>query len=200
MHFSDFVYTPTLLDYSAAVNNAGMLPGVAVSSPNTNGRQDFSQQQQGKKPDYAATIDDNFQRQQHYSSPSQQQYNFGFNGNSAPARSNIATPASSSVNTPNHKNSPSHSMSPPPWLHMSSANTNAAPSSSQPILLNHPADDPQQQQQHYMPLNSNFNNNVQPFSDPQTPQQQPNQPQSSTPNVMKNYYDNAPHYSNNPYY
>ncbi|KAL9542364.1 hypothetical protein MBANPS3_008650 [Mucor bainieri] len=202
MHFSDFVYTPTLLDYSAAVNNAGMMPSAAVSSPNASGRQDFSQQQQGKKPDYTATLEDSFQQQQHYASPSQQQYNYGFSGNSAPARSNMGTPSSSSVNTPNHKNSPSqHSMSPPPWLQISSANTSAAPSSSQPILLNHPADNPQQQQQqqqHYMPLNPNFNPNGQTFPDSQTPQQ-PNQPQSSAPNVMKNYYGNAPHY-NNPYY
>lgn len=200
MHFSDFVYTPTLLDYSAAVDNAGMLSSRAVSSPNASGRPDFSQHQQGKKPDYTATLDDSYQQQQHYASPSQQQYNFGFSGNSAPARSNMATPSSSSVNTPNHKNSPSqHSMSPPPWLQISSANTNADPSSAQPILLNHPAEGPQQQQQQYMPINPNFNNNGQVFPDSQTPNQQPNQPQSSAPNLMKNYYDNVPHY-NNPYY
>lgn len=205
MHFSDFVYTPTLLDYSAAVHNAGMLSSAAVSSPNASGRQDFRQHQQSKKPDYTAAIDDNFQQQQHYASPSQQQqYNFGFSGNSAPARANMGTPSSSSVNTPNHKNSPSqHSMSPPPWLQISSANTNTASSSSQPILLNHPADHPQQQQsqqqQHYMHTNPNFNTNGQPFPDPQTPQQQPNQPQSSAPNLMKSYYENGPHF-NNSYY
>ncbi|CEP10462.1 hypothetical protein [Parasitella parasitica] len=166
MHFSDFVYTPTLLDHSDSVNGASMLSTVTANSIGT---ATYGQRQRGKKRNYTAEMmDDNCQLQQQ--SQQQQQYHYGYNANNT-------------LSTCTTNNSPTQiSITSPTWLEIETFVT-------QPSLLNHPTD----LQQQYVQMNSNFNDNTgrQRYPTP-TPKVIPSQqqPQQQLSPSLQNYHNN----------
>jgi hypothetical protein len=182
MHFSDFVYTPTLLDYGTATNNTGLLSTVMETAP-------YHQQHQGK-----ATVTNNTSSpyiQQRYSPPFN---NFGYNTTTK----NHDTPQTRTLHSvtppppiPHHhlNNNNYQQSSPQPWINIETSNTNT--STDAPVMLNKSLDerhpylkmsaynnnDPQQQQHH------NLKSPPSQHSQPSTHQPLP------PPEAPKNYYN-----------
>jgi hypothetical protein len=188
MHFSDFVYTPTILDYGTAVNPTGILANVMT-------RGGYSQ---GKKPDYTTTGEDPYMQHRPYTS-SPQYSNYGYNSNST-ATADTHTNHTSSPQQSNIPFQPptNSSSSSPSWLQMEpSAAASSSTPSTQPVLLNHPT---KEAHHSYIRMTSTTYNDRQnhtppPPQQPPSSSQQQQQQQTSAHHAMKNYYNNpGPYY------
>jgi hypothetical protein len=189
MHFSDFVYTPTILDYGAAVNHTHILTNVMPRAAGYS---------QGKKPDY--TAEDPYLHHRPYTSPTQYS-NYGYNGNSTAAADAIPTHTSSpQQNSMSFQPPPSSSSSSPSWLQMESSVPTSSTPSAQPVLLNHSTEEASHP---YIRMAATTYNDSQNHTPP--PPQQPTtssssssqQQQTPASHAMKDYYSN-PH--GGPYY
>lgn len=202
MHFSDFVYTPTLLDYGTATNNTGLLSAVMDTSA-------YNQQPYDKKPDYpnaaaaAVTVSSPYLRQR-YSPPYTN--NFGYNAqHNTPSRthhSSSVTPSPPSQHQHHiNNNNYHHPNSSQAWMNVDNSNNNHTTTTSHnaPVMLNQPLDThqthpylripPQPQQQ--QPQQHHHNNlKATPPPHPPPSQMQPSTHQPLPPTGIQTYYNN----------
>lgn len=181
MHFSDFVYTPTILDYGT-VNHTGILTNVMTRKEGG-----YSQ---GKKPDYTAE-NPYLHHHQHSYTSSPQYNNYGYNNNStADAQNNHpSSPQQSSMPFQPPTNSCNSS---PSWLQMDPTAASSSTPSTQPVLLNHPTEETHHPYMRMPTTNYRDGQNHTPPS-PQPPSSQ--QQQASASHSMKNFYNNpGPYY------